>query len=74
MSNDMKIIYLSQLASNRGKFKIGFEKQGWPKPRIDGLKALMILNFICQRAGVRLLTLHCRLTLLPECNHRAAAS
>lgn len=52
MSNDMKIIYLSQLASNRGKFKIGFEKQGWPKPRIDGLKALMILNFILFAKGL----------------------
>lgn len=48
----MKIIYLSQLASNRGKFKIGFEKQGWPKPRIDGLKALMILNFILFAKGL----------------------
>lgn len=64
----MEMIYLSQLASNRGKFKIGFEKQGWPKPRINGLKSLMVLKFyfVCQRVGVRLLTLHRRLTLLPK--------
>ena len=42
MSNDKEMMYLSQLASDRGKFKIGFEKQECPKPRIDGLKALMI--------------------------------
>lgn len=76
MSNDMEMIYLLQLVSNRGKFKKGFEKQGWPKPRINGLKSLMVLKFyfVCQRVGVRLLTLHHRLTLLPKCNHRAAPS
>lgn len=76
MSNDKEMIYLSQLASYREKFKIEFENQGSPKLRIDGLKALTILNFhfICQRVGVRLLRHHHRLTLLPESNHRAAAS
>lgn len=32
MSNDKEMISLSQLASYRGKFKIGFEKLGWPNP------------------------------------------
>lgn len=52
MSNDTEMIYLSQLASCRGRFKIGTEKQGWPEPRIDGLKALMILKFYLAKGWV----------------------
>lgn len=42
MNDDKERMYLSQLASDRGEFKIGFEEQGHPKPRIECHKALMI--------------------------------